>query len=520
MNILFFPPYTFWRLHALYEVALLHNLRSRGHQVDMICCDGIFNECDMFWQSTVGERPANACEICQKSTEELVRAVNIDAMKIGDFINSHNDEIRSLVNNIPAGDLMNFIYDDYPVGDWVISSLHTHFRVNRINLLNKKQVEVFREYIYGGIILAEAAEKILNKLKPDVIVIFNGRLAPTRIFLEIARAKSIRIVCHERGICNESLLIYENSSCLSLIPFKEISEKWQEIPLNKIEVNAVFDWLEDRRSGKNLSWTAFSDNGEIDTVDTFINSNVFDRIWVLFTSSTDEIVSSPEFISDFGTQYDWIMKTIDYVKVNKNIGLIIRCHPNSGSSKSTGVNYEELNFYNTLSLDAESNVCFILPEDKTSSYKLMDIADLGLVYVSTVALEMACFGKNVILACRSPWSYCAGIEFIQDSSTYTDVLTKYKTSETVVSKSKISYAVRFAYGYIARWQLQFPLISMPDIHNGILNASDISQLGVGQDHSLDKFGRIVLGVEPAIPNVPRNIEMDVDDFDFISTRIS
>ena len=150
----------------------------------------------------------------------------------------------------------------------------------------------------------------------------------------------------------------------------------------------------------------------------------------------------------------------------------------------------------------------------------MDIADLGLVYVSTVALEMACFGKKVILACRSPWSYCAGIEFIQDSSTYTDVLTKYKTSETVVSKSKISYAVRFAYGYIARWQLKFPLISMPDIHNGILNASDTSQLGVGKDHSLDKFGRIVLGVESAIPNVPRNIEMDVDDFDFISTRIT
>ena len=38
--------------HALYEVALFHQFRHRGHEVRYVHCDGRFGECDLYWVMT------------------------------------------------------------------------------------------------------------------------------------------------------------------------------------------------------------------------------------------------------------------------------------------------------------------------------------------------------------------------------------------------------------------------------------------------------------------------------------
>ena len=73
-KILSFSPYAYWKLHALYEVAIGHNLQWRGHSYRYVSCDGLFSDCDMFWESTTGGRPANACAACQSQVKALLEA--------------------------------------------------------------------------------------------------------------------------------------------------------------------------------------------------------------------------------------------------------------------------------------------------------------------------------------------------------------------------------------------------------------------------------------------------------------
>jgi lipid A disaccharide synthetase len=48
-----------------------------------------------------------------------------------------------------------------------------------------------------------------------------------------------------------------------------------------------------------------------------------------------------------------------------------------------------------------ANVTVIPPEENTSTYELMQEADIGLVYSSTTGLEMAMLGKPVVVAART-----------------------------------------------------------------------------------------------------------------------
>lgn len=55
-KILSFSPYAYWRLHALYEVALCHNFQARGHSYNYVSRDGLFSNCDRFCEATVGSK--------------------------------------------------------------------------------------------------------------------------------------------------------------------------------------------------------------------------------------------------------------------------------------------------------------------------------------------------------------------------------------------------------------------------------------------------------------------------------
>jgi hypothetical protein len=45
-----------------------------------------------------------------------------------------------------------------------------------------------------------------------------------------------------------------------------------------------------------------------------------------------------------------------------------------------------------------------MPDDSLSSYRLMEQADIGLVYTSTVGLELALLGKPVVVAAETHYS--------------------------------------------------------------------------------------------------------------------
>ena len=501
-KVLSFSPFAFWRLHSLYEVAICHNLRWRGHPVTYVICDGLFSDCDMFWESTCGPRPDNACAICQSNVQRSLTDLGIQPTPLSKYRQiDHNAVAKEFVERIKDSELLEVCFDGYQISNYIKSSVHSHLRINSIDLDNQKHRSTLRSYIYSGIIALVLIRKMLSVEQPSIVLLFNGRLAVTRIALELCKELGIRVVCHERGMEAESLLLWENESCLSLRPYKELAESWRNIPLNATEFIRIAQWLDDRQKGKNLNWKAFSVEGSMGEVGDFISRNAGRTILGLFTSSTDELVAEDEFKSVFGTQQDWIQHNINIAISNSEIVLLIRVHPNSGSKNSNGVNHDEINYFNELKKSLPENVHIISADDNCSSYALLNKISIGLVYVSTIGLEIACRGIPVICAANSPWVFCDAIHNINSHSEYDDLLLTLISSGTTRENRYIRTraAMRFAYAIVYRWGISFPLIRMPNPHTGILDCRSVDDFKPGKHFCLDYCVDILLGARSSVP---------------------
>lgn len=501
-KVLSFSPYAFWRLHSLYEVAICHNLKWRGHTVNYVICDGLFSDCDMFWESTCGPRPDNACAICQSNVQRSLTDLGIQPTPLSKYRQiNHNVVAKEFIDQIKDSELLEVCFDGCQISNYIKSSVHSHLRINSIDLKNQKHRSTLRSYIYSGIIALILIRRMLAVEQPSIVLLFNGRLAVTRIALELCKEMGIRVICHERGLKAESLLLWENESCLSLRSYRELTERWRNIPLNATEFAKIAQWLDDRQKGKNLNWKAFSVEGSMGEVGDFVSRNSGRTILGLFTSSTDEIVAEDEYTSTFGTQQDWIQHNINIATANSEIVLLIRVHPNSGSKKSSGINHDEISYFDGLKKSLPENVLVISADDNCSSYALLNSISVGLVYASTIALEIACRGIPVICAANSPWVFCDAIHKVNNHLEYNDLLFKLISTGMIrVNRyTQIRAALRFAYALIYRWNINFPLIRMPNPHTGILDFRSVDDFRPGKHFYLDYCVDILLGSRSSIP---------------------
>ena len=511
-RILCFSPYGFWTLHALYEIALCHNLKARGNDFTYVACDGLFTDCDLFWESTCGPRPATACAVCQAQVKKQLGALAITPEWLSTYRQPDDESTaKQFVTGLSDQQLGGATYENLPLGEWVRSSVHTHLRINTIDFGDPKHARAFRSYVYNGVIVARVFARLLDRLKPSILLLFNGRMSLTRIAFELARVRGIRVICHERGALKERLVLLENQNCLSLKSYGTLWANWGSRALATDQVAATRDWLLQRAAGKNLNWKTFSVQSTLGRLEAFLAANSAKRLWALFTSSTDEVVSNPEFTSVFGTQYRWIESTVEFVRAHPEIALVIRVHPNSGSKVSTGRNREELAFFARIAETLPANVALVMPEETVSSYALADRCELGLVYCTTMGLELACRGKPVIGAARSFYGDCDAITKIPSPAEYHGFLEKHaiETHDETTAIRTATAAFRYAYSYIARWNIPFPLVHMPDVHTGQLAARSTQELHPGWHRCLDYAAEIVLGKRPAVP-VPDKLEPKAD----------
>jgi hypothetical protein len=175
----------------------------------------------MFWESTCGPRPESACKICQANVQNTLNEFGVQPTPLGSYsLNDATSLAKEFVTDLVDEDLLDAVFQDLPISKYVLSSVHSHLRINSIDLKNPKHVGTVRSYLFSGIIALILIRRMLEVEKPAIVLLFSGRLAVTRIALELCKRSGIRVVCHERGLVSESLLLWENESCLSLRPFQ------------------------------------------------------------------------------------------------------------------------------------------------------------------------------------------------------------------------------------------------------------------------------------------------------------
>ncbi len=480
-------------------------------------CDGLYSDCDVFWKAT-DPRHERACEQCQLEVRGLVEAMGMPHEWLGRYLGpDERSEARTWVDALARDELRTASYGDWQVAEWITSSVHSHFRTSQLELDEAEIEQAFRSYLFSGLVACFGLSRLLDDYRPDTLFLFNGRQSSTRVAFELARARGVRLLCHERGGRRETLALLENENFSALEPLRRFWHDWAGVALVHEELEEVEGFLRDRERGRNLGWRTFTPPPQpLGQVRAELGLEPGRPLWAVFTSSDDEVAAAPEWRSPFGTQQPWLERTVDYARRHPELDLVIRVHPNTGSHRSFGANASQLRDLEELGTRLPQNARMVMPDDELSSYSLMELADVGLVYISTVGLELACKGKTVVVAGSTVFSGVEFVRTVEDAEDYEELLDEVRTGERDDPREIRRLAYRFAHGFFLRADIRFPLVRMPTPHTGELAYSSLDELAPGRDGSLDRIARIVLEGEPitAGPSEAQRARTDADERDF------
>lgn len=377
------------------------------------------------------------------------------------------------------------------------SSVHTHLRAAAVDPTDPTQQTTYGSYLYSGLLAALALARLLDDEKPDAMLMINGRMSPTRIALELARQRGIRVVIEERSALPGRVILYDNEYCLGLDGIRRLSRRWREQALTQHEIEAVASVLESRWQGTATEISVFSRGLGHDNIHERLGLESGRPLWVLFTSSMDETADVPHIGSSFQDQEHWITDVVAAVGRQPDLQLVIRVHPNVGSTKSLGQSAGDIAFFEALAHKLPGNVHLVKSSTDISSYALAAAADAGLVWYSTIGLEMAAMGKPVVRAASHWMEPCDFIPQLHAGDPVVEMVSAHISRTAKDGGRALAVAAwRYAHLWFLRQSIPFRFVRQPNWYAGELAWSSVDELAPGRDAELDRICDVIISARP------------------------
>jgi len=305
---------------------------------------------------------------------------------------------------------------------------------------------------------AQAASALYDWLraeKPDLLIVPNGTILEMGVAYKIAKVLAIDTVTFEFADQQERIWLAQNDEIMS----HNTRDLWRRLGYQALPEKAKHALMELFGARKNARlWGSFARQWQQTPIQGGASVReslkLDERPLALLATNVlgDSLTLGRQRISE--TMAEMIVKTVDYFIQHPEAQLLVRVHP--GELKTHGTSMVEVleSAYPTL----PENIHIIRPEDKTNTYDLMEIADLGLVYTTTVGMEMAMSGLPVIVTGKTHY---AEKGFTLDPSTWSEyedmldtVLADPKAAR--LSDSQMEQAWLYAYLFFFEFSLPFP----------------------------------------------------------------
>jgi len=504
-HIVCFAPYTTWSIHSARQVAILQALRLRGCSVTYVTCDSVFSECDVLQpgNGAPANKPANACLICQSSVAAHMAAWGLPYRWLSRWLTTKDfSDASAWVGTLRGPALADAQLGEWELGQWVASSVHKHLRHTVLDFSSPDVEATFASYLYSGRLAAVGISRLIDEQKPELLLLFNGRMGPMRVALEIAKQCGIRTLVEERGLMPGHLTLFENRHCIDSHDLIGLWSVWKDVPLTEAELTALGKLFTERWQGQrdSVAFIVGSERGK--NIRAALKLDTSRPVWTLFTSNLDEAGGTGLAESIFPTHEAWVRASMEFARRHPEIQLVIRVHPNSGSSRSFGSNAQELAFYEELTKALPQNVRLVRSDDKINSYALAAISAVGLTWHSTIGLEMAALGKPVV-RCGSPEVGAQPTLLAPTSpATYEHILGELVTGRVPDPITFARAAWRFGATAFFRYSFPFPLVKQTDWYIGDMNFDDYGTLAAGRDQMLDRICAHVMERAPLHPAPP------------------
>jgi len=303
---------------------------------------------------------------------------------------------------------------------------------------------------------AKAALTWMKMNKPDVVLIPNGLILEMGIVFRVARYLNINAVTYEFNDQREQIWLAQNSSIMQQDTDYLVDARCS-LPVTEEMFERVAD-LENARRGARVwgkskrLWQYVSSQGADETRKMLGLDN---RPVVMLAANVlgDSLTLGRDIFASSMTE--WITKTVQYFAKRTDVQLVIRVHPGEKlvpQAKSMGTVVKEA------LPELPNHIHVIGALDNINTYDLIEIANVGLAYTTTVGLETAMNGRPVI-SCGQTHYRGRGITI--DPNTWDEY---YATLEKVLSdipahqmnEKQIEFAWNYAYRFFFEYPRPFP----------------------------------------------------------------
>jgi len=335
-------------------------------------------------------------------------------------------------------------------------------QVSRYDSMYTLQVEnvdtgsaIYKLRLKRNMSAARDAYDYLTTQKPDVVIVPNGTIQEFGVVYEVARSLGIQTITYEFGEQRERMWLAQNGKVM----LQETGEMWEafrDLPLKPDEKKTIHEQFEARRGAslwKNFSrqWQQIPAQG----VEAARKQLGLDQRPVVLLATNvlgDSLTLGREVFSQ--SMEDWLVKSLQYFAGRPDVQLVIRVHPG------------EVLIHGQSMMDVIQRVLPKLPEfihviaptEKVNTYDLIAAADVGLVYTTTVGLEMAMSGIPVVVVGNTHYR---GRGFTLDPDTW---VKYHKMLKAILEKpqdfrltdEQVESAWAYAYRFFFNYPLPFP----------------------------------------------------------------
>lgn len=479
-RVLFLSPRS-WADHVQYQAVLGHALRLRGAEVRFLTCGGGLGICD---RANTYESPPMPCRTCRRYTHASVDAHGIERRAL--FAPGYEpDDSWPELDEMSRSELPLAEADGIPFGRLVDTPVKWFLCAGNVES-DPLAGQVTRQFLRSARAIARAVTRELDAWTPDVVVLLNGLFLFEAVTWEVCRQRGIDVVTYERAFLKETLVFSRGRPA----GFYDFTDDWAGAarPLSSEESGELDRYLDDRRAGRAFDqfWTVREEQVQ----------RRGGSLAVCFTNITWDTAVIGRDVA-FPSIQSWLDSVIEAFAGRPDDELVIRVHPSElylpGKVTRDSLQEHVQRRWPVL----PGNVTLIGASDPTSSYPLMDAADVGIVYTSTTGLELALRGTPVIV-CGD--THYRGKGFTIDATDPEDFhrLLARVLAEPASMRPDTEVARQYAHFFFFRAPLRVPGVreTLPGLARLSIRSSD--ELEPGHDADLDRICSGILSGDPFV----------------------
>ncbi len=291
--------------------------------------------------------------------------------------------------------------------------------------------------------------------RPEVIITPNGSILEMGAIYQAARHLNIPVTTYEFGEQRQRIWFAQNDEVMQ----QNTTEMWQQrhnrslTPQQWEQIQTLYASRQNASLWKNFSrlWQEQPSQGGEQIKKAL---QLDHRPVVLLAANVigDSLTLGRQIFSQNMT--DWLQQSTRYFAQRQGVQLIVRIHP--GERYTTGPSVAQI--VRQVLPDIPAHIRLVEALDPINTYDLIEVADLGLVYTTTVGMEMAMSGVPVVVAGRTHYRNKG---FTIDPDTWQDYfqLLDEKLSmqqHQSLTREQVELAWQYAYYFFFEYPSPFP----------------------------------------------------------------